>query len=160
MTHPHSEEPSILIDPAEELGRIVAHAVLEAARYALEMEEAETPPETPPPPAEVKILPESPWPFPPSIARLTSMSDAELQDHCCQSERECDAAEAAFKQARKTAAQAIEEIARRGIAAEYRYRQAAESSGGVMPEVDAQLMATIRQEMGLDARNPNAEAAP
>ena len=106
-------------------GRILTHAVIEAVCWAFDHDwEPEDGPADSPGPS------------------LRDCGDTELQALCRQREQDCDAAEAAFNQARAAAAKAIEEIARRGIAAEQRYRQAAESSGDVMPEF-------IRKEFGL-----------
>lgn len=52
--------------------------------------------------------------FPPDLSHLT---DEQLDQLCRQRERACDQAEQAFNHARAQAAEAIEEIARRGIAA-------------------------------------------
>lgn len=51
------------------------------------------------------------------LADLSYLTDEQLAQLCRQRERACDQAEQAFNLARVKAAEAIEEIARRGIAA-------------------------------------------
>ena len=51
------------------------------------------------------------------LSDLSHLTDAQLDELCRQRERACDQAEQAFNLARVKAAEAIEEIARRGIAA-------------------------------------------
>ena len=115
------------------VGRIIAHAVLEAASFVSELDDYLA--------AETGDTEE---------VAVADCSDEQLAALCRQRERACDAAEASFQAARGLAAEAIEEIARRGIekTAEQRYADAAAGSGNLMPEVDANLLALVKEEMG------------